>query len=118
LVEHFGSRLQLVGLNSPSVAEDMRAQYADLVDPSLLEEWLHAPTTAPGRAVSSPWPDRIEITSIEEVSPGLYSVSAEVVELTSYELTHGGAAARIPVTLAVRQLQGQWLITGYTEQDL
>lgn len=116
LVEAFGSRLQGVSLTSPTANEAINAQYADFVDSSLLEEWARAPGAAPGRAVSSPWPDRIEIISLDQVSPGVYSITAEVVEITSYELTHGGEAGRFPVRISVRRLQGRWMITGWATQ--
>ena len=80
LVEAFGSRLQEVTLTSPNVGEEMQAQYSDFVDPTLLEEWIRSPANAPGREVSSPWPDRIEIVSLDEISPDVYSISGEVVE--------------------------------------
>ena len=58
----------------------MQAQYSDFVDPTLLEEWIRSPANAPGREVSSPWPDRIDIVSLDEISPDVYSISGEVVE--------------------------------------
>jgi hypothetical protein len=91
----------------------MMAEYAGLVDSSLLEEWSGDPSTAPGRSVSSPWPDRIEVASVDRISPGVYSVSGYVIEITSYELSHGGEAARLPVHITVGKLETQWLITGY-----
>jgi hypothetical protein len=117
LVETFGSRLQDVSLNSPAVADEMKAQYGDLVDPSLLEQWMRLPSMAPGRTVSSPWPERIEISVVEEVSPDVYSVSGYLIEMSSYEVTHGGAAARIPVVITIGKLQKRWLITGYQESQ-
>ncbi len=113
LVDAFGSRLQAVSLQSPNFVEEMMAEYAGLVDSSLLEEWSGDPSTAPGRSVSSPWPDRIEVASVDRISPGVYSVSGYVIEITSYELSHGGEAARLPVHITVGKLENQWLITGY-----
>jgi hypothetical protein len=59
-----GDRLRDVSLLAPDAAEQIRAAYAPLVTAELLETWAADPTRAPGRSVSSPWPDRIEVTSV------------------------------------------------------
>jgi hypothetical protein len=115
LVETFGSRLQNVSLQSPYVVDELKAQYAQLVDPSLLEEWAQNPAGAPGRTVSSPWPDRIEVSSIELVSPGACAVSGDIIEVTSLEVVNGGEAARLPVSLSVHKVYDGWVITGYAQ---
>lgn len=115
VVEQFGERLKLVSVWSPAAEEDLRSQYADLVSPALLDQWAVALPEAPGRKASSPWPERIEVTTVEEIASGRFSVSAKIIEMTSWEVTHGGVANEIPVTLTVDTIEGRCLITQYEE---
>lgn len=115
VVERFGERLQLISLQSPTAEEDIRAHYSDVVSPTLLEQWALALPAAPGRMVSSPWPDRIEVTAIDQLTPGRFSVTGEIVEMTSWEVTHGGVANEIPISVVVEDVEGRCLITAYEE---
>ena len=112
LVENFGKKLQMVSLLAPeqSVRESMREHYADFVSPSLLETWQNDPLHAPGRTVSSPWPDRIDVLSVEKTADGAYRVKGEIIEITSAEQAGGGFAAKRPATFEVRKIGGRWLI--------
>ena len=112
LVQQFGKKLQMVSLLAPeqTVRESMQEHYADFVSPALLEKWQSDPQNAPGRLVSSPWPDRIDVQMVEKVSEAVYRVKGEITEITSTELESGGAAAIRPVTLEVRKIGGRWLI--------
>ena len=117
VVTAFGGKLGQVSLLAPTAADDIRTQYAPYVSPALLEQWASDPSKAPGRTVSSPWPDRIEIDSVSAVSASQYSVSGRVIEVTSVEATNGGGAAyEIPVRITVQDGQGHWEITAYAEQ--
>ena len=93
----------------------MEELYTGLASPALLNAWLADPMSAPGREVSSPWPDHIEVTAVERIDADRYRVEGFVVELTSYELTHGGAAARIPIELVVGRTFSGWQITAWSE---
>ncbi|MBC7227441.1 MAG: hypothetical protein H5T61_09420 [Thermoflexales bacterium] len=116
LVENFGKRIQNVSLQSPNAAQQIREQYSEFVSPTLLEMWMSDISKAPGRVVSSPWPDRIEITSLVRESVDKYVITGFVVEVTSVEVVSGGAAAKIPVRIVVQKDQGRWVITEYSEQ--
>ena len=109
VVEAFGKKLQMVSLLAPEdvLRESMREHYADYVSPALLEAWLNDPASAPGRLTSSPWPDRIEIKSVEQTADDAYRVEGGIIETTSAD---GEAAAKRPVTLEVRNIEGRWLI--------
>jgi hypothetical protein len=98
VVEQFGKQLQLVSLLAPAetVRESIREHYGEYVTPKLLEAWLNDPSEAPGRQVSSPWPDRIEIGEITAADDSVYEVTGEMVEITG---AGNEIAARIPVTL-------------------
>jgi hypothetical protein len=87
-------------------------EYAPLVTDALLARWLAHPDSAPGREVSSPWPERIEVRSVEAAGESACVVRGMVIYLTSMEVTHGGAAERVPVTVRVVEDDG-WRIARY-----
>jgi hypothetical protein len=100
-VEQLGSRMKLVSLLAPaaSVAKAMHEQYESLVTPELLAEWLATPSAAPGRAVSSPWPERIAIDSITSAG-SVCRARGNVIYATSA----GTVATATPITIdAVHQ---------------
>ena len=116
LVENFGKRLQDVSLQAPDAAQEIQKQYSEFVSPTLLEMWMSDVSKAPGRIVSSPWPDRIEITTLVKEGFEGYVMNGFVVEVTSVEIVNGGAATKIPVHIVVHEGQGGWLITEFTEE--
>lgn len=116
LVEDFGSKLKTVSLQAPKdiVSKSMQENYSDFVSPTLLAEWQSDPQNAPGRMLSSPWPERIEILSIEKLSEDAYEVEGEIIEITSTEKVSGGVAAKRPITLVVKKIENRWLIDAVT----
>lgn len=116
LVEGFGQALRNVSLTAPAedVKNSIKDSYTSFVTADLLEKWLAAPDTAPGRETSSPWPDRIEILSLEKLSEEEYTVNGQIIEITSVEAESGAAAAVRPVSLKVGKTGGQWLISSVT----
>ncbi len=109
VVQEFGRRMKLVSTSAPAgiVAQAMREHYAGLVDPHLLDTWTASPAQAPGRQVSSPWPDRIDV-----VSSSISGTDARA-EGTVIEATSAGESARVPIEVRLRRSGGTWLITGY-----
>jgi hypothetical protein len=116
LVETFGKTLQTFSLQAPDAAQEIEKRYSEFVSPALLEMWTSDVSKAPGRFVSSPWPDRIEITSLAKEGSDRYVMDGFVIEVTSMEVVNGGAAAKIPVHVVVGKDQGRWVITEYTEE--
>lgn len=116
LVEDFGKRLQAVSLLAPDAAQEIRDQYSEFVSAALLAEWANEVSKAPGRIVSSPWPDRIEIITLTRKEADKFVISGFVIEVTSVEIADGGAAAKKPVHIVVQRVQGHWLITDYAEE--
>lgn len=116
LVEAFGEKLQAVSLLAPKeiVSQSIREHYGPLVTPELLARWVSDPQTAPGRVTSSPWPDRIDIRSIDRTARGIYRVQGDIIEVTSVEVKTGGVAAKRPITLVVEQVGDRWLISSVT----
>lgn len=111
-VAQFGKSMQRVSLLAP--APDIRAaidaQYAPYVTPELLSVWKARPESAPGRLTSSPWPDRIEVLSVDPQTDGSYIVHGAVVEITSDEMERGGMSGIYPVTLRLARHDQKWLI--------
>jgi hypothetical protein len=116
LVENFGARLQIVSLLAPDAAQELKKQYSEFVSPALLEVWVDDVSKAPGRMVSSPWPDRIEITALSSEGFERYEITGFIVEVTSTEVGTGEAAAKIPIRMVVQREQGAWLITEFAEE--
>ena len=113
LVTELGQRLKNVSLLEPEIIlmESMPANYGDLVASELLSRWAKDPYNAPGRRLSSPWPEGIEILNLEKTSPNTYEVKGEIIEVTSTEIAQGGLAAKRPLTLIVEKKNEGWLIT-------
>ncbi|WP_411676996.1 hypothetical protein [Caproicibacter sp.] len=116
LVTDFGGQLQKVSLTASKekVAEDMQKYYGDYITPSLLEEWQADPSSAPGRTVSSPWPDRINILSVQRLADDAYDVTGEIIEATSADESGGQTAGKQGIRLSVRNIGGRWLIDDVT----
>lgn len=108
LVEEFGSKLKNVSLLSleEELEKAMKENYGDYVSDELINRWLENIDEAPGRIVSSPWPDRIEVTSLEKVSDTEYKVEGKIAEVTSVE----GEEIKRPITLEVKNMGDKWLI--------
>ncbi|MHB9001624.1 MAG: hypothetical protein ACYC9N_19145 [Thermoanaerobaculia bacterium] len=111
VVEAFGRRLRQVSVLGPSgaTASAIRENYAPFVSTKLLDEWLREPAKAPGRQVSSPYPDRIEIETITE-GEARAEVAGDVVEATNQ-----GDVARVPVRIALAMGNGEWRITAFEQ---
>ena len=110
LVKDFGDALKTVSLLAPDeiVAESIKEQYSDFITPELLAKWQSNPQSAPGRVLSSPWPDRIDVISIEGDGNG-YVVYGEIIEVTSTEQQSGVAANQI--TLKIIKQDDRWFIS-------
>jgi hypothetical protein len=68
----------------------------------------------PGRTVSSPWPERIEIDSVQKLDSTSYTVNGKIIGMTSVEMTQGGNAGETPITLTLKKVNGTWLIEDVT----
>lgn len=119
LVKEFGSRIQMVALLGPEdqLRQSMEENYGDFVSLRLLQKWQGEPETALGRLTSSPWPDRIEITSTARLSDDEYEVNGNMIEITSAEKESGGIAAQRPISLIVKKMEDRWLIDDVEVED-
>jgi len=100
LVDEFGRNLQNVTLQAPKEAREelMKENYNKYVTPELLSKWINDSSKALGRIVSSPWPDRIEVKSINRINENKFIVAGEIVEMTNT-----GEANRQEITLTVER---------------
>lgn len=119
LVADFGSKLKNVSLLAPQdiVKNSLQESYGSLVSPALLAMWQNDVNKAPGRATSSPWPERIEITAMEKLSDSKYQIKGEVITMTSVEMVNGGVAGRSPIMLVAEKIDNRWLINDYRNMD-
>ncbi len=112
VIAEFGEKIKLVSLFAPQdvLNECLQETYGELVSPVLLEKWQRDKTNIPGRLTSSPWPERIEILTIEKISVGEYVVKGEIIEVTGTEQKRGGVAGRRPITFFVKKENDHWSI--------
>jgi hypothetical protein len=110
VVVNFGRAMKEVPLLGPpaAVAVAMDEAYGKYVLQDLIDAWKSTPAAAPGRRTSSPWPDRITITSVAQESESSYAVGGDVVETTN-----AGDGETYPVTLEVKWLHNEWIITDF-----
>lgn len=94
----------------------MSKKYGSYLTGFLLSEWQINPTEALGRSVSSPWPDRIEISSISKQDENTYVVQGNVIEITSND--DDKPFDLYPVTLTVVKYNNPWLTDKTTKGDL
>lgn len=109
-IVEFGGMLKSVSLLSETASTQIEQVYAPYVAPELLEKWSQDPSEALGRLVSSPWPDRIEVTNMKKLSDTQYEVTGNVLEVTSADAP-GKASASYEVRMKVERRRDAWLIT-------
>ncbi len=119
LVQNFGEQLKMVSLLAPEdlLKKNMEEYYGEYVTPKLIEDWLNDPVKAPGKLTSSPWPERIDVLSVEKLSEGEYEVTGNIIEITSEEVEKGGIAAKRLIELTIKKTDGKWLIDSVTFAD-
>jgi hypothetical protein len=104
LVEEFGKKLTSVDLLSPEemIVHSIQQNYSPYLTSNLLMKWTFDPYIAMGRFLSSPWPDRIEIDSMERLDDNTVRVKGYVIWVVS-----GNGALdvtdRVPAVLIVKK---------------
>lgn len=112
VVADLGVRLKNVSLLSPSAAQDMAREYGKYVAPELLARWQSDPSQAPGRLTSSPWPERIDILSLQK--SGKVYIADVSIPLT----TSAGDAGREEAVVVLERRGDAWLIGDYTKKQV
>ncbi|HET8581309.1 MAG TPA: hypothetical protein VFL98_02475 [Candidatus Paceibacterota bacterium] len=108
-VTQFGDQLQKVSLLAPDATSTMASAYGPYVTPALLAQWEASTSSAPGKTVSSPWPDHIEVAGSTQQSDGSYLITGDIVLMTST-----GNAGTIPFSAIVTNANGTWLISDFS----
>jgi hypothetical protein len=116
VVGEFGARLKDVEITASNqnviTAVDFNLKL--LITNRLYQELVQNMSKIPGRYVSSPWPERIEIASVQRLDSGSYTVNGSQILMTSDALAHGGNAGETPITLTLKKVNGTWLIDDVT----
>ena len=104
LVEDFGKKLKSVDLLSPEemIVQSIQQNYSPYLTANLLMKWTFDPYQAIGRFVSSPWPDRIEIDSMERIDDNTVKVKGYVIWVVSGNGTLD-VTDRVPAVLIVKK---------------
>ena len=112
VVGEFGARLKDVDITAPD--QDMMTavdfNLKQFITDRLYQAFVQDKSRIPGRYVSSPWPERIEITSIQMLDSGSYTVHGNQVVMTDDTVAHGGNAGKTLITLSLKKVNGVWLI--------
>ncbi len=110
VIGELGSKFKNVSLLAPDASVQISAQYSRYITPKLLALWQAKPENAPGRQTSSPWPDRIEITTVthKEVSA---TAKGNVVEVTNADTRD--FAAMYPVVITLEKRDNVWLVSDW-----
>lgn len=111
-VRDFGHTLQNVSLLAPDAAAQIEAAYGPYASRDLLDEWEAAPTNAPGRLTSSPWPDSIKVSSVQNTGVGSYIVKAAVIDRVNAGTTTQ-KTGETPILLGVIRDGVGWQIVEY-----
>ena len=112
VVDRFGARFKLVSLLAPDpvLERSLRMAYAPFVTPELLAHWQAHPQSAPGRAVSNPWPMRIAIRALHAEADGCV-VEGDVVYVETADTA--SVLELRPVTMRVRRSNDGWRVSEY-----
>lgn len=112
VVGEFGARLKDVEMTAPNqnVITDVGFNLERLITNRLYQEFVQDTSRIPGRYVSSPWPEGIEIVSVQRLVSGSYTVNGNQIAMDSDALAHGGNAGETPITLTLKKVNGAWLV--------
>jgi len=113
LIEVFGEQLKKVSLSAPKdvISTSIEENYSDYVTSELLQKWQDNPQSAPGRTVSSPWPEGIDILRMEMENKHQYTVYGNIVEVTGDEFKKGEIAAKRAVEMVIKKVNDDWFIS-------
>ncbi len=116
VVGEFGARLKDVDIDAPDQDIMTAVDYnlKQFITSELYQVFVHDKIRIPGRYMSSPWPERIEINSVQMLDSGSCTVHASQVMMTTDNVAHGGNAGEEPITLTLKKVNGIWLIDEVT----
>jgi hypothetical protein len=112
VVGEFGARLKDVNVTVPKqeIITAVDFNLKRLITDGLYQEFVQDTSKVPGRTVSSPWPERVEIVSVQKEDDTSYTVNGKIIGMTSVEMTQGGNAGETSITFTLKKVKGTWLI--------
>ena len=108
-VVDFGAQLKEVDALAPNATSSIATRFAPYVAPELLSVWVDEPTLAPVRFGKEPWPQRIEIQSIDKQKDKSYWVTAFIIEMEN-----SGDYINNKVTIVFEKKDKKWYITDFS----
>ena len=116
VVGEFGARLKdvVITTSDQDVITAVDFNLKQLITDRLYQVFVQDKIRIPGRYVSSPWPERIEIASVQMLDSGSCTVNGSQIVMTDDTLAHGGNAGETPITLTLKKVNGIWLIDDVT----
>jgi hypothetical protein len=116
VVGEFGARLKdvVITASDQSVITAVDFNLKQLITDRLYQVFVQDKIRIPGRYVSSPWPERIEIAAVQMLDSGSCTVNGSQIVMTDDTLAHGGNAGETPITLTLKKVNGAWLIDDVT----
>jgi len=112
VVGEFGARLKdvVITTSDQDVITAVDFNLKQLITDRLYQVFVQDKIRIPGRYMSSPWPERIEIASLQMLDGGSYTVHGSQVMMTDDTVAHGGNAGEEPITLTLKKVNGIWLV--------
>jgi hypothetical protein len=112
VVGEFGARLKdvVITTSDQDVISAVDFNLKQLITDRLYQVFVQDKIRIPGRYVSRPWPERIEINSVQMLDSGSYTVHGNQVVMTDDTVAHGGNAGEEPITLTLKKVNGVWLV--------
>jgi hypothetical protein len=116
VVGEFGARLKdvVITTSDQDVITAVDFNLKQLITDRLYRVFVQDKIRIPGRYVSRPWPERIEINSVQMLDSGSYTVHGNQVVMTDDTVAHGGNAGETPITLTLKKVNGVWLVDDVT----
>ncbi len=107
-VVDFGAHLKDINATSKGATTTIATTLAPYVAPELLSVWSEEPSLAPVSYGTLPYPQRIEIQSVEKQKDGTYWVIGFVIEIDKK-----GDYLNKKVTIVLEKQKNTWMITDF-----
>ncbi len=118
-IEEFGRRQALVSLTAPKdiQAEVIAGHYSYYATSDLIKKWQKDLSIAPGRRTADPWPEKIEVDTLEKLEDGSYVIKGRLIERTSNPEAKNGIAGEYPLEITAKKINDRWMITYYEREN-
>lgn len=113
VVKSFGDVMKQVRIATVPIEqteEMMDLYYAPYVTKGLMAKWKENIDLVPGRQLSSPWPERIDVVSIARAGEDGFQIKGDIVWMTSE-----GEVGNLGISVVLIIEDGQWKIDEFSE---